>query len=238
LSAVFIEAGLLVRAQDFFDIHPGTLNHSSELRLHLLTQDPDAAAGGSQNPPHLHSLFSDPITGSGSKSRVIRPASKPGLASTRCTKWRITTRVSQHETVQLKIFSPRIPRSKNDRADRNIRPAVRCLEPAGQLAYNQAHTGTANLKPAFFIIDVGVHKILIALGQIDDSFDEANNTGGTTGTHANDELDDAFLGVAKVEFVNCEAAQQNAENASHNLFVRTGDFFAHNYLEFSDALVL
>src|ERR1022692_1718898 len=88
----------------------------------------------------------------------------------------------------------------------------------------------AALEPAFFAGDVGGDKILVALRQINDAFDQSDEAARAASHDADDQLDDAFLGVAKIEFMNAQSAQQNAENAGHDFLFRSWRFVAHRFL--------
>jgi hypothetical protein len=85
------------------------------------------------------------------------------------------------------------------------------------------------LEPAFSAGDVNPDKILVALRKINDALDEADDAAEAASHHADDQLDDAFLGVAEVELVDAKAAQKNAEDASHNFLFRARRFVAHSF---------
>jgi hypothetical protein len=85
------------------------------------------------------------------------------------------------------------------------------------------------LEPAFFAGDVGGDKILVALRQVDDAFDETDDSTNATSQDADNQLNDAFLGVAKVEFMDAKAAQQNAEDAGHDFLFCSRRFVAHSF---------
>jgi transcriptional regulator of nitric oxide reductase len=87
-----------------------------------------------------------------------------------------------------------------------------------------------NLEPASFIGDVGVDKILVTFGEVNDALDETDYSADAAGEEADDDLDDAFLGVAEDEFMDSQAAQQNAKDSAQDLLVCSGYFFAHSFL--------
>ena len=65
-------------------------------------------------------------------------------------------------------------------------------------------------------VGVGVH----VADEDHDPLDEAPDAEQAAGDDAGDDLDDALLGVAQVEAVDAEAAEQDAEDAGHHLLLR------------------
>src|SRR5438132_8574522 len=72
------------------------------------------------------------------------------------------------------------------------------------------------LEPALFILDVGADEFFVALGQINNAFDQADDTANPAGADSDDDLQDALLGITKNEFMNAQAAQQDTTNAGRN----------------------
>jgi hypothetical protein len=70
------------------------------------------------------------------------------------------------------------------------------------------------LEPALLALDVGLDEIFVGLGQVDDAFDQTDDTADTKETK--DDLNDTFLCVTEVEFVDAKATQQNGKDAGHN----------------------
>src|SRR5690606_20176835 len=70
--------------------------------------------------------------------------------------------------------------------------------------------GRGGLEPAFFAGDVGGHEVLVGLGQVDDAFDQADDAGDegaeTEGEHADEQHDDALLGVTENELMDAKAS--------------------------------
>src|ERR1035438_6170977 len=90
---------------------------------------------------------------------------------------------------------------------------------------------TQRLEPGFPVRDVGVDEILVALGQIDDALDEANNPNNTrrqaAGQDADQQHDDAFGGVAEDELVDSQITEQDSEDSTDDFLFGSGYFFAH-----------
>jgi hypothetical protein len=72
-------------------------------------------------------------------------------------------------------------------------------------------------------VHIGPHELVVGLTQVDDPFDKADNmdnwSQGAAGHESNQQHDQPGPCVAQYEFVDTEAAQQNAANARWN-FVR------------------
>jgi hypothetical protein len=83
------------------------------------------------------------------------------------------------------------------------------------------------LEPTFLAGDVGGDKSLVALGQINDAFDQPDNAADAK--ESQNQLDDALLGVAKVELMDAQAAQQNAKDAGHDFLFCSRRFVAHSF---------
>lgn len=66
-------------------------------------------------------------------------------------------------------------------------------------------------EPAFATGDVGVDELLIGLGEIDDSFDESDNSEEPASHEADDQLDDAFLAITKDKLVGTGPSKKDAE---------------------------
>src|SRR5690606_37967835 len=80
-------------------------------------------------------------------------------------------------------------------------------------------------EPALLVVDIGVNKLLIGLGQVHDAFNQADDTHDArqkaAAQHRHAHHDDAFGGVAQVELMDAQCTDDDAENASNNLLVRT-----------------
>ncbi len=68
-------------------------------------------------------------------------------------------------------------------------------------------------EPRFFVGDVSIHKILVCLGEIDDALDKSDDAGNSASYEGSDELNDPLFGVAKIEFMDAETAEQNPKQA-------------------------
>jgi uncharacterized protein (UPF0210 family) len=86
------------------------------------------------------------------------------------------------------------------------------------------------LKPAFFVRYVGVDEFLVAFGEVNDALNETDYPADTASADADDDLNDAFLGVAEDELMDSEAAHQDAENATQDFLFGPRYFFAHRFL--------
>jgi hypothetical protein len=78
---------------------------------------------------------------------------------------------------------------------------------------------TPNLKPTLLTLNVGPHKLLVRLRQVNNSFDETNDGTNAARHQSDDDLDDSFCRVTEDEFVYTEAAEQDPANARDDLFV-------------------
>jgi hypothetical protein len=91
-----------------------------------------------------------------------------------------------------------------------------------------------NLEPAPLVRDVGVDEILIALRQVDDALDEADdrNDAGrqATSQDANQQYDEALGNVTEDELVNSQRAEQDAEDSTDDFLFGSRYFFAHKIL--------
>src|SRR5215472_11628617 len=74
-------------------------------------------------------------------------------------------------------------------------------------------------EPAFLVLDVRSDKVLIRLGQVDDSFDKPYDASGAAGYKCDHNLDDALGGISENEFVNAKTAQQNAADTGDKLLI-------------------
>jgi hypothetical protein len=88
----------------------------------------------------------------------------------------------------------------------------------------------AILEPAFFAGDVGIDEIFVAFRQINNPFNQPDDAADAAGNNRNHYLNDALLGIAKVEFVDAKAAQQNAEDSGHDFLFGSRRFVAHSFL--------
>ena len=77
-------------------------------------------------------------------------------------------------------------------------------------------------KPAFAAGDVGVDELLIGLGEINDSFDESDDSEEPACHEADDQLDDAFLAITKDKLVGTGPSKKDAEETSEHFFFGTG----------------
>src|SRR5580658_8843843 len=91
------------------------------------------------------------------------------------------------------------------------------------------------LKPLFLAGDISGDEFRVGLGQIDDAFDQADEThktiADTTGKRrrakTHDQHDDARGRIAEVELVDAESAQQNRQYARHDFLFRAWNLFRH-----------
>src|SRR5690242_17676018 len=81
-----------------------------------------------------------------------------------------------------------------------------------------------NLKPALLVLNVRSHEVFVRLGQINDAFDDAENTREPASDHAEHELDNALGRVSQNELVHAEPANENRTNPGRDLLVRTQRF--------------
>jgi hypothetical protein len=94
------------------------------------------------------------------------------------------------------------------------------------------------LEPAFFVLDVNVDEILVAFGEINDSLNETDESAEAAGANADDDLNDSFLGVTEDEFMNSQAADQDAKDSAYTFLFRSRCFFTHKVPFFSRFLCL
>ncbi len=83
-----------------------------------------------------------------------------------------------------------------------------------------------SLEPALLVRDVGVIELLIGFGQVDNAFDEADDTADATRHDRNNDLDNSFLGVTQDEFMDTPCAEKNAADAGCHFFTRC--FWIHS----------
>jgi hypothetical protein len=119
---------------------------------------------------------------------------------------------------------------KNVHADSvtNFRASERSKRKSG-LAPGDATTvrnpAAVFLEPALFPGDVGGDKILVALGEVNDAFNETDDATDATGKDADDDLDDAFLCVAEYEFMNSQLPNR-MPNMPHRIFLSAPGIFS------------
>ena len=79
------------------------------------------------------------------------------------------------------------------------------------------------LEPPFLTLDIRSHKFLVRLGQIDDPFNDADNTWNNrqrpAAQNRNQQHDDPRRGIAKDKLVNTKTAEQDGEDSSGQLLV-------------------
>ena len=68
------------------------------------------------------------------------------------------------------------------------------------------------LEPALVAFDVSGVELFIGLGEINDAFHQADESANTSNKGKHD-LDDAFLGVAKVELVDAESSDKDSQDS-------------------------
>ena len=61
-------------------------------------------------------------------------------------------------------------------------------------------------EPALPTLDIGSHKILVALGEINDSFDQTDEVAQAAGYDSDHDFDDPLCRIAKDEFVDSKSA--------------------------------
>lgn len=77
-------------------------------------------------------------------------------------------------------------------------------------------------EPTFAAGDVGIDEFLIALGEINDAFDQADDSKHAAGHETDDELDHSLLGVSEDEFMGSGPSKKDAEKTSEQFFFGTG----------------
>ncbi len=79
------------------------------------------------------------------------------------------------------------------------------------------------LEPALLTLDIQSYKFFIRLSQIDDAFNDTDNTRdnrqGPAAQNRNQQHDDSLTGIAKDEFVDTKTAEQDGEDSRRQLFV-------------------
>ncbi len=63
------------------------------------------------------------------------------------------------------------------------------------------------LEPAFATDDISRNEFVFGFGEVENSLDKAENGTEATGNNCDDNLDNSFLGIAEVEFVNTKATK-------------------------------
>src|ERR1051325_1925769 len=75
------------------------------------------------------------------------------------------------------------------------------------------------LEPAAFILDVRSNEFFVRLREVDNTFYHSNDAADPAGHACNNDLDNAFGGIAENELMHPKAAEQDAANAcDHFLF--------------------
>ena len=74
-----------------------------------------------------------------------------------------------------------------------------------------------NLEPTFLASYVGCFEFFIRLSEVNDTFDKTNDRCSTTRYESDNDLNDAFFGVAKVKLVNSQTSEEDPEDAGDNL---------------------
>ncbi len=69
----------------------------------------------------------------------------------------------------------------------------------------------AGLEPALAAGDVSGDEFRVALGQVNDAFDQPNDSEQSTSHQTDDELNDTFLGVTEDEFVGSGPSEKDAK---------------------------
>ena len=86
-----------------------------------------------------------------------------------------------------------------------------------------APDASAGSEPGVLAGDVGAVELFVALGQVEDSFDQADDADDrgdeTAGDDRHHQHDDAGRGISEIKFVNAEASEQNAQNSGDDFFV-------------------
>src|ERR1041385_3862183 len=82
----------------------------------------------------------------------------------------------------------------------------------------------ANLEPALFVLNVSSDKLFVRLRQVNDPFDDADNTRSSARYNADTQLNNSLGGVAEDELVYSECAEQNRTNTRDNLLVGSHRF--------------
>ncbi len=63
------------------------------------------------------------------------------------------------------------------------------------------------LEPAFAANDVGGDKFVIGFREIKNSLDKANDATEAAGDNGRNKLDDSFLSITEIEFVDAQASE-------------------------------
>src|SRR5262249_46079709 len=69
------------------------------------------------------------------------------------------------------------------------------------------------------ILDVGSHKLFVRLGQVNDPFDDAENTRSSARHDADTQLNDSLGGVAENKLVYSEPAHENRSDAGNDFLI-------------------
>src|SRR2546422_3976914 len=85
------------------------------------------------------------------------------------------------------------------------------------------------LEPSPLILNIGSHKLLVRLREINDSLNETDNAADATRNAGDHDLNDALSRVTQNEFVNSKATQQDAANTCDQLFVRALSFPVYHW---------
>jgi hypothetical protein len=79
-------------------------------------------------------------------------------------------------------------------------------------------------EPGFLLDLVGLHKLFVGLGQVDDALDKSDEATCATGEDRNHDPDDAAFGIPKDETVDAKSAQKYSQNTGYDFlaFYRRG----------------
>lgn len=80
------------------------------------------------------------------------------------------------------------------------------------------------LEPAALTLNVSSDELFIALGEVDDSFDQADYATDSAGHKSNHNLDDPLSRITENKLMNTEAPEQNAADARRQLLIGPLDF--------------
>ena len=85
-----------------------------------------------------------------------------------------------------------------------------------------------SLEPPLLTLDIRSNEFFVRLGQIDDAFNNADNTRdnrqSSAAQNGNQQHDDSRSGIAKYELVNTKTAEQDGENSGGQLLVSAHRF--------------
>src|SRR5437867_11676220 len=92
----------------------------------------------------------------------------------------------------------------------------------------QSRSAPLSSEPPLPPVDIGSHKILVGLGQIDDALDDADHVHearqSKAAQYGNEQHGQTFFLITKNELVNSQPTDDDAQDPGQNLFVRPHAF--------------